>query len=206
MPLVWRRGRDSNPRGSFPPTVLAGPRLQPLGHLSLPCLALDLASLRTLTLIRASIQSVPRSDPCLDPCVALLVDPFAVVRFRPVWRRVRDSNPRTVEPSTVFKTVAFDRSANPPGLEREVRAVSGRKYTEPRARCQRFGRCRRGASHAIAAPTSAPNARLPPPHTATPTLGNAKRQKTPSVATNTNPTPMAYPSRSTTPLFSMASV
>ena len=30
----WRRGRDSNPRGGFPPTRLAGERLQPLGHLS----------------------------------------------------------------------------------------------------------------------------------------------------------------------------
>ena len=32
---VWRRERDSNPRGQFPqPTRLAGERLQPLGHLS----------------------------------------------------------------------------------------------------------------------------------------------------------------------------
>ncbi len=30
----WRRGRDSNPRDSYPPTPLAGARLQPLGHLS----------------------------------------------------------------------------------------------------------------------------------------------------------------------------
>ena len=30
----WRRRRDSNPRGSFPPTPLAGERLRPLGHVS----------------------------------------------------------------------------------------------------------------------------------------------------------------------------
>ena len=30
----WRRGWDSNPRGGFPPTPLAGERLRPLGHLS----------------------------------------------------------------------------------------------------------------------------------------------------------------------------
>ena len=32
--LGWRRGWDSNPRGGFPPTPLAGERLRPLGHLS----------------------------------------------------------------------------------------------------------------------------------------------------------------------------
>ena len=32
--LYWRRGWDSNPRGGFPPTPLAGERLRPLGHLS----------------------------------------------------------------------------------------------------------------------------------------------------------------------------
>ena len=33
--LLWRRGRDLNPRGgSTPPTRLAGERLRPLGHLS----------------------------------------------------------------------------------------------------------------------------------------------------------------------------
>ena len=30
----WRRRRDSNPRDGFPPTPLAGERLQPLGHVS----------------------------------------------------------------------------------------------------------------------------------------------------------------------------
>ena len=30
----WRRGWDSNPRDSFPPTRVPGVRLQPLGHLS----------------------------------------------------------------------------------------------------------------------------------------------------------------------------
>ena len=32
--VEWRRGRDSNPRDSYPPTPLAGARLRPLGHLS----------------------------------------------------------------------------------------------------------------------------------------------------------------------------
>ena len=33
--VIWRRGRDSNPRWSYQPhTPLAGERLQPLGHLS----------------------------------------------------------------------------------------------------------------------------------------------------------------------------
>ena len=30
----WRRRWDSNPRGGFPPTPLAGERLRPLGHVS----------------------------------------------------------------------------------------------------------------------------------------------------------------------------
>ena len=35
LSLLWRRGRDLNPRGgSTPPTRLAGERLRPLGHLS----------------------------------------------------------------------------------------------------------------------------------------------------------------------------
>ncbi len=32
--IVWRRGRDSNPRDPFGSTVLAGQRHRPLGHLS----------------------------------------------------------------------------------------------------------------------------------------------------------------------------
>ena len=32
--LIWRRGRDSNPRWGLTHTPLAGERLQPLGHLS----------------------------------------------------------------------------------------------------------------------------------------------------------------------------
>src|SRR5262249_14155364 len=31
---AWRRDRDSNPGGSFPPTRFPSVRLQPLGHLS----------------------------------------------------------------------------------------------------------------------------------------------------------------------------
>src|SRR5262249_50080417 len=33
--LLWRRGRDSNPRDGCPPTRVPGVRLRPLGHLSL---------------------------------------------------------------------------------------------------------------------------------------------------------------------------
>ncbi len=34
--MVWRRGRDSNPRGNFrPPNDLANRPLQPLGYLSI---------------------------------------------------------------------------------------------------------------------------------------------------------------------------
>ena len=34
MHRSWRRDRDSNPGGSFPPTRVPGVRLRPLGHLS----------------------------------------------------------------------------------------------------------------------------------------------------------------------------
>ena len=36
---LWRRGRDSNPRGSYPPTRFPSVLLRPLGHLSNPRLS-----------------------------------------------------------------------------------------------------------------------------------------------------------------------
>ncbi len=36
---LWRRGRDSNPRGSYPPTRFPSVLLRPLGHLSNPGLS-----------------------------------------------------------------------------------------------------------------------------------------------------------------------
>src|SRR2546423_14791969 len=49
------------------------------------------------------------------------VEDYSIVRRR--WRRRRDSNPRRFR-ATVFKTVAFDRSATPPlALAREAEVV-----------------------------------------------------------------------------------
>ena len=89
--MQWRRGRDLNPRRGYKPlTRLAGERLRPLGHLS----------------VRNSLVFV-----------AIKVPGEAFLGLALAWEVAEGVGFEPTRPNgpTVFKTVALDRSATPPG-------------------------------------------------------------------------------------------
>ena len=73
-------------------------------------------------------SKVCRFLPVLIPFYLSIQNGHDKRRARFAWRKVRDSNPRKLFASTVFKTAAFDRSAN---LPREVYSTINRKKTQP---------------------------------------------------------------------------
>ncbi len=88
---LWRRGRDSNPRGSYPPTRFPSVLLRPLGHLSNPRLS-------------------EGDQTCLNPGKNCY-------REMTLHTENGGSEIRTrvkISPQLVFETSAFNRSAIPP--------------------------------------------------------------------------------------------
>ena len=79
-------------------TPLAGEPLEPLGYIcrSSPCFLRDLA-----VCLRLRLRTRATGEMWLSPAM----------RLRQSWRRERDSNPRCLSTSLVFKTSALNRSA-----------------------------------------------------------------------------------------------